>query len=70
MSYEMDEEFTEADEAVARAIVRIRELFDAAPWLAEGDHQIGGCQLVTYADLKTIGDYAAAKFNEKVAAEQ
>jgi hypothetical protein len=57
-----DEVFTEQDESVARAIVRLRELFQAAPYLT-GENPIPGCGLVSFDDLKAIQEYAEEKFN-------
>ena len=57
-----DEDYTE-EELIARAIVRLRELFEAAPWLAPDEKPIGGCLLVTYRDLAAIQKYAERQFN-------
>lgn len=58
------EAFSPKEEAIAQAIVRLRELFEAAPHLATSISQVPGALLVNFGDLKVIHDYAAGKFEE------
>lgn len=51
-------------EAVARALVRAKELFERAPYLAKAEYNVGGCGLLTFQDLYVMQDFARTRFND------
>ena len=60
----IDDEFTEYELDVARAIVRLRELFQSAPYLVS-DNNVPGLGIVTWRDLKTLQIYADNEFESR-----
>ena len=60
----IDDESTEYELDVARAIVRLRELFQSAPYLVS-DNNVPGLGIVTWRDLKTLQIYADNEFESR-----
>lgn len=54
------------EEEIAGAIVRARELFDAAPWLKTHDIALPGCMHFTWVDLFTLQKFAEDRFDDGV----
>lgn len=59
------EEFEPYEESVARAIVRVRELFEHSEHLRTAETSIPGCGYFTWHDLWALHDYAARKFENE-----
>lgn len=56
-------EFSEKEESIARAIIRLRELFERAPYLVS-NNSVPGLGLMTWRDLKTLQEYADEQFEK------